>query len=146
MGDFNNENFGRSERSNFYLDYNIREFIPHLKEKKYITELVSQVLTHQTEIDKLINQYVKEWPIERLAILDRNILRIGLCEMVYFKTAPPKVALNEAIELAKEYGGESSQKFVNGILGAFYENYFINKSSSTPIKQIPTAHLYERPV
>jgi len=74
------------------------------------------------EIDKIIVKYATEWPLDQITIVDRNILRIGVYELVMAEDIPPKVAINEAIEIAKTFGGESSGKFVNGVLGAIYKN------------------------
>ena len=73
------------------------------------------------EIDQLITQYAPEWPIEQITVIDRNILRLGIYELKYDSTVPDKVAINEAIELAKSFGGESSGRFVNGVLGTVYK-------------------------
>jgi N utilization substance protein B len=74
------------------------------------------------EINKTIEKYAPKWPLEQIAIVDRNILRLGIYEMMYADEIPSKVAINEAIEIAKTYGGASSGKFVNGILGAIYND------------------------
>ena len=75
------------------------------------------------EIDKIIAASAPQWPIDQISIIDRNVLRLGLYELLYGdKTAvPPKVAINEAIELAKSFGGENSGKFINGVLGTVYK-------------------------
>ena len=75
------------------------------------------------KIDKIIEKSAPEWPIEQITIVDRNVLRIGLYELLYAnkEEVPPKVAINEAIELAKSFGGESSGKFINGVLGTVYK-------------------------
>jgi N utilization substance protein B len=88
----------------------------------YMQELVKTAIAKQKEIDDVIVKAAPEWPINRIAAIDRAILRLGLAELLYADRAqvPAKVALNEAIELAKEFGGPSSSKFVNGVLGAVY--------------------------
>ena len=75
-----------------------------------------------TSIDKIIAKAAPEWPIDQITIVDRNVLRIGLYELLYGnkEDVPPKVAINEAIELAKTFGGESSGKFINGVLGTVF--------------------------
>lgn len=80
--------------------------------------LSSQVCQHREEIDALIQRYAPAWPIDQLSIIDRNILRIALYETLLGRKTPLKVAINEAIELAKAYGSESSPKFINGVLGS----------------------------
>src|SRR5512136_2627269 len=82
-------------------------------------QLVSTVEENKKRIDELIRKYAPAWPLDQIAIIDRNILRLGICEII-FDLVPVKVAINEAVELAKTYGGESSSKFVNGVLGSFY--------------------------
>jgi N utilization substance protein B len=79
-------------------------------------------MDHLTEIDGLITKYAPDWPLEQITIVDRNVLRIGAYELLYEEDIPPRVAINEAIEIAKNFGGESSGKFVNGVLGAIYKN------------------------
>lgn len=79
--------------------------------------VVHGVLDHRERLDAMIIVHAPEWPIDQMAIIDRNILRIALFEFVVDQGTPPKVAINEAVELAKIYGSDSSQRFVNGVLG-----------------------------
>jgi N utilization substance protein B len=104
------------------LARNIEEFGPGLEDKEFPKRLVEGVLGHLGPIDKIIEKAAPEWPIEQINIVDRNILRLGLYELLYAnrEEVPPKVAINEAIELAKSFGGESSGRFVNGVLGTVY--------------------------
>ena len=81
-------------------------------------ELFKQVIEHQTEIDELIKKNVQHWDFSRIAVVDKNILRIGICELLYLDDIPVKVSLDEAIELAKKYSSEDSGSFVNGVLDA----------------------------
>lgn len=101
---------------------NIKEFGPGLEDENFIWELVNGVVAKISNIDKIIIKAAPEWPIDQITIIDRNVLRIGLYELLYGnkKDVPPKVAINEAIELAKTFGGESSGKFINGVLGTVY--------------------------
>jgi len=87
-----------------------------------VVYLVNGVLKNREKIDKLIEKCAPEWPLEQVTVTDRNILRLGIFELVFgnYEEVPPKVAINEAIELAKTYGGESSGRFVNGVLGTIY--------------------------
>ncbi len=105
------------------VEHNIKEFARGLKETNFIYELIEGVLKNLEEIDKLIERCAPEWPLEQITIADRNVLRIGIFELVFAKNkeVPPKVAINEAIELAKTFGGPSSGKFVNGVLGTIYK-------------------------
>jgi len=102
---------------------NIKEFGPGLESLDFIWQLIDGILAHLSEIDKIIEKAAPEWPIEQIGIIDRNVLRIGLFELLYAKKeeVPPKVAINESIELAKSFGGESSGKFVNGVLGTVFK-------------------------
>ena len=92
------------------------------KEENFILSLGKGVLDNLEKIDKIIQSAAPERPISQLSIVDRNILRLGLYELLYEdeKEVPPKVAINEAIELAKSFGGENSGKFINGVLGTIY--------------------------
>jgi N utilization substance protein B len=100
---------------------NLKEFAPQFDDNGFIQHLVNGVVKNQKEIDSLITKYAPEWPIEQITMVDRNVLRIGIQEMKYDPEIPEKVAINEAIELAKTFGGESSGKFVNGVLGTIYK-------------------------
>jgi N utilization substance protein B len=105
------------------IERNIQEFGPGLEDKSFIWQLVTGVVQHLREIDKIVEKAAPQWPLDQIAIVDKNILRIGIYELLFGdKTAvPPKVAINEAIELAKSFGGENSGKFVNGVLGTVYK-------------------------
>jgi len=105
------------------LARNLKEFGPGLEEKSFSHELTAGVVGKMEGIDKIIEKAAPQWPIDQISIVDRNILRMGLYELLYEdkKAVPPKVAINEAIELAKNFGGESSGKFVNGVLGTIYK-------------------------
>ena len=83
----------------------------------FARELVEGVGAYREELDRLIRQYAPEWPVDQIAIVDRNILRIAIYEILFCDDTPTKVAINEAVELAKEFGSDSSGRFVNGVLG-----------------------------
>lgn len=85
----------------------------------FTTQLVSGVLACYQQLDQIIQQHAPEWPVEQLAIIDRNILRMALYELQHVADVPVKVAVNEAVELAKTFGSDTSPRFVNGVLGAF---------------------------
>lgn len=105
------------------VDQNIEEFGGGLEdEKDYVKKTVDGVIEHLKEIDAVIIQYATNWPIEKLALVDRNTLRVGIYELKFNDEIPAKVAINEAIEVAKTYGGVASGKFVNGVLGAIYKD------------------------
>ncbi len=100
----------------------MNDFAPNFSDEGFTKHIVDGVLKNKKEIDELIKKYATEWPLEQITIIDRNVLRIGLYELLFGdrKEVPPKVAINEAIELAKTYGGDSSGKFINGVLGTIY--------------------------
>lgn len=104
------------------LERNIKEFGLGIEENEFINSLAHGVLKHQAQIDDIITKSAPEWPLNQITIVDRNVLRIGIFELLFSdkEQVPPKVAINEAIELAKGYGGESSGRFVNGVLGTIY--------------------------
>jgi len=103
---------------------NTEEFGPGLEDtyRVFINSLAAGIQQHISQIDKIIEKAAPEWPIEQITVVDRNILRLGLYELIYGNKGevPPKVAINEAIELAKSFSGDSSAKFVNGVLGTVY--------------------------
>jgi N utilization substance protein B len=88
------------------------------QDAEFVLQLAQGVIKHIEQIDELIKTYAPEWPLEQVALVDKSVLRLGIFEMVIEKSVPPKVAINEAVELAKAFGGEASGKFVNGVLGA----------------------------
>jgi len=89
-------------------------------DEKFASKIIEKITEHQKEIDDLIAQSAPEWPLEQIALVDRNILRIAVAELLYSEDVPQKVVINESVELAKTYGSESSGKFVNGVLGTIY--------------------------
>lgn len=91
--------------------------------KELYEELFLGVRENSEEIDKIITEFAPQWPISQMKLVDLQILRLSIFEGFLSKITPPKVAIDEAIELAKEFGGETSSKFVNGVLGAIYEEY-----------------------
>lgn len=103
--------------------HNIEEFAPGMDDTDFIYDLVFGVKEHKKEIDQLITNSAPDWPLDQITTVDRNVLRIGIYELQFAKAedVPPKVAINESIELAKTFGGASSGKFVNGILGTIYK-------------------------
>ncbi|MDE2031304.1 MAG: transcription antitermination factor NusB [Patescibacteria group bacterium] len=105
------------------LDHNIEEFGPGLDDSDFMTELFLGIVKKKSIIDEIIEKAAPDWPIDKISIIDRNILRIGLYELLFEDRTqvPPKVAINESIELAKSFGGENSSKFINGVLGGVYK-------------------------
>lgn len=102
---------------------NIEEFAPNKTDTPFMEKLLDGILQKQSELDLVIEKAAPEWPIDRISPVDRNILRLGLFELLFSDRGevPAKVAINEAIELAKQFGGENSSRFVNGVLGAVYK-------------------------
>lgn len=105
------------------LHRNIEEFGPGLDDGEFMSALFLGVVKKKAIIDEIIEKAAPDWPIDKISIIDRNILRIGLYELLFGdrEQVPPKVAINEAIELAKSFGGENSGKFINGVLGGVYK-------------------------
>lgn len=104
------------------LERNLTEFGPGIDEPEFAWKILKGIIDHRKEIDTIIEKAAPEWPIDQIAIIDRNALRLGLYELLFAdrNEVPPKVAINEAIEVAKNYGGPNSGKFINGVLGTVY--------------------------
>lgn len=111
------------EEVDVVLERNVSEFAPNKADMPFMTRLLDGVVGKQPELDQIIEKAAPEWPIDRISPVDRNILRLGLFELLFADRSevPAKVAINEAIELAKQFGGENSSRFVNGVLGAVYK-------------------------
>ncbi len=84
----------------------------------FTRELVEGTLRHRDDIDSKIQKFAPAWPVEQIAMVDRNILRLAIFEILFDNKVPVKVAVSEAVELAKIFGSESSAKFINGVLGS----------------------------
>ncbi|MDP3724908.1 MAG: transcription antitermination factor NusB [Nanoarchaeota archaeon] len=104
------------------VERNMQTFGADVDEPQFAWKIVGGVVTNLKEIDKVIERSAPDWPVSQIAIVDRNILRIGIYELFYAdkEEVPHKVAINEAIELAKNFGGQNSSKFINGVLGTIY--------------------------
>lgn len=115
--------YGRKTDLTKIIERNLEEFAPGIDEPEFAWKIAKGLIDHLDSIDALIIKAAPEWPLERIAIVDRNILRIGLYELLYAdkNEVPPKVAINEAIEMAKNFGGNNSSKFINGVLGTIYK-------------------------
>ncbi len=101
---------------------NVEDFAPEFDDAEFSKRLVLGVVQHIDELNAVITQYAPEWPLDQITNVDRNVLRIGVYELKFDTDIPPKVAINEAIELAKTFGGPSSGKFVNGVLGSIFKD------------------------
>lgn len=106
-------------------------FAPEFNDHGFAQDIIKGVMKNLKEIDRYITKYATEWPLDQITIVDRNILRIGVYELIFNEEIPAKVAINEAIEIAKTFGSDSSGKFVNGVLGAIYKD-ILKKDPSTP--------------
>jgi len=107
------------------LDRNLAEFAPDIDEPDFAWKILYGIIEHLKEIDEVINKYAKEWSLEKISLVDRNILRIGIYELLYVNhnEVPEEVAIDEAVTLAKNFGGINSSKFVNGVLGSVYDDF-----------------------
>ena len=127
--DFNNKKEDLQE----ILQHNKKDFAADFDDQNFSVDLVEKIKANIDKLDKFITKYAPEWPIAQITIIDRNVLRIGIYELCFNnKEIPPKVAINEASELAKTFGGPSSGKFVNGVLGSIYRDQ--NKKEEEPKK------------
>lgn len=133
------------------LDRNVTEFAPSKTDLPFMEKLLDGVMAKQPELDLIIEKAAPEWPIDRISPVDRNILRLGLYELLFADRGevPAKVAINEAIELAKQFGGENSSRFINGVLGAVYkeigepgkEEQGTKRKKDVPFDQMPIERL-----
>lgn len=116
---------------------NVAEFAPGLEDSTFVDQLVAGVVEKQEKLDLIIEKAAPEWPIPQIAVVDRNVLRLGLYELLFadHKQVPARVAINEAIELAKTFGGETSGRFVNGVLGAVYKEMGEPDKDEIPAKK-----------
>ncbi|HTH72693.1 MAG TPA: transcription antitermination factor NusB [Candidatus Pristimantibacillus sp.] len=104
------------------LERNIARYQATVDDKDFIVQLVRGVAKYEEKLDEELQPVAPEWPIDQIARMDRVVLRMGLYELKYGKDVPPKVVINEAVELAKAFGSENSSKFVNGVLGTVLRN------------------------
>ncbi len=132
------------------LERNIDEFAPGASDGPFMEELLKGTVARKTDLDLVIEKAAPEWPLTRIAPIDRNVLRLGLFELLFADRdkVPAKVAINEAIELAKSFGGENSGRFVNGVLGAVYKELgepgkdeTSKKKKAVPYEEMPLERL-----
>lgn len=105
------------------LKRNIRRYSEMVDDPKFIEQLVTGVDSKKTELDAMLQPIAPEWPIDQIARMDRLVLRIGAYELIFGNDVPPKVVINEAVELAKAFGGDNSSKFINGVLGTLLRQH-----------------------
>ena len=116
----------------------IEPYAKALGDTQFVYQLANAVNEKTPELDQILQPMAPEWPLETIAAIDRNILRMGLYELQFCgDSVPPKVAINEAVELAKEFGADSSSKFVNGVLGTAYRNIYGDAEPTQPQPQVP---------
>ena len=114
------------------MERNISEYADKC-ESDFVDLLVEGVSKLKDELEEIVTESAPEWPMEQISLIDREVLRIAIYELLYVNDIPPKVSINEAVELAKQFGGDNSSKFVNGVLGTVYKKYedkIANKSQS----------------
>jgi len=111
-----------SKRIDDFIKQNMQEFVKSQDGVEFVKEKIKGVIKEIENIDKVIEQAAPDWPLDQIAMVDRNVLRLGVYELLFAEDIPPKVAINEAIELGKSFGGKSSGKFINGVLGGIYKN------------------------
>lgn len=119
------------------LERNLAEFAPDLGEHSFADALFSNIIKKHEDLDAVISKAAPDWPLAKISCVDRNVLRVGLYELLFARRAevPAKVAINEAIELAKTYGGENSGRFVNGVLGSVYKELGEPGKDETSVKK-----------
>jgi transcription antitermination protein NusB len=121
------------------LARNIARYEETIEDKAFIEVLVRGVSAKQAELDDVIRPVAPEWPIEQIARMDRIILRMGVYELTHEPEVPPKVVINEAVELAKAFGGDNSSKFINGVLGTVLRAQEAGKPPKTTKKTVKKA-------
>lgn len=118
----------RGENPDEFIERILNEFAPNIKDKVFARETLKGVVKHKKTILKTIEKFAPQWPLDKIAKIDRAILEIGTYEILYSKEVPPIVAINEAIEIAKHFGDDNSPKFINGVLSS------IMKSTCKPLQ------------
>jgi len=124
------------------LERNVARYREMLSDVEFIRQLVAGVIKHATQLDATLQPVAPEWPIDQIARMDRIVLRIGLYELENEADVPPKVVINEAVELAKAFGGDNSSKFINGVLGTLLRQ---REASAKPAPAAPSAAKAAKP-
>lgn len=109
---------------------NVGRYKETIEDTKFIEGLVTGVTQEAKKLDALLQPLAPEWPIDQIARMDRVVLRIGAYELLHSKEVPPKVVINESVELAKAFGGDNSSKFINGVLGSLLREHIAPKTTS----------------
>lgn len=136
--DFRRESEDETFDLGLVLKRNIRRYESTVDDVFFIEQLVRGVAEHEKELDDELRPLAPEWPLEQIARMDRVVLRIGLYELRHEPDVPPKVVINEAVELAKAFGGDNSSKFINGVLGTALKNS-TSEAAAKPAKKTATA-------
>ncbi len=123
------------------VKFNRQEFAPKFDDEGFVDKLINGVLENLEKIDQIITKFAPNWPLDTITIIDRNVLRLGVFELKIAEEIPAKVAINEAIELAKGFGGQASGRFVNGVLGAIYKDMV----SRGVVKEVDKKEKREKP-
>ncbi len=118
------------------LARNISRYQQTIDDQDFITVLVHGIISKQSEIDTILQPLAPEWPIDQIARMDRIVLRIGVYELLFGKGVPPKVVINEAVELAKAFGGDNSSKFINGVLGTLLKQQEAKQTKKIKTKKV----------
>lgn len=141
--DFRREAGDKDFKLSEVLSRNIGRYKKQVEDTEFIESLVIGVADQEQELDAQLQPIAPEWPIDQIARMDRVVLRMGLFELLHNNDVPPKVVINEAVELAKSFGGENSSKFINGVLGTVMrqrypqESSTDNNESATPVDERP---------
>jgi len=119
------------------IERNLKEFGPGIDEPEFIWRIANGIIKNFAHLNKIIEKAAPEWPLNQISTIDRNVLRIGLYELLFAEPdeVPAKIAINEAIELAKNYGGPNSGKFINGVLGTVYKELRSTNNESVRINE-----------
>jgi N utilization substance protein B len=143
----------RDKESTAIIARNAKEFAPGVSDTAFMDDLMKGIIAKQDDLKDIIEKAAPDWPIDKISPVDRNVLRLGLYELLFAdrEEVPAKVAINEAIELAKTFGGETSGRFVNGVLGAVYKELGEpgkdaapakkKKKEDVPYEKMPIQHL-----
>ena len=126
--------YGQKPELDPIVERNMNEFAPGIDEPDFVWRIVHGIAKKIDELDLIITKVAPEWPLKQISTTDRNILRIGLWELLYQnpEEVPPKVAINESIEMAKNFGGPNSGRFINGVLGTVFRELEAQRSAPSP--------------
>lgn len=119
------------------LDANLKATNHAEDDATFLRALVDGVIDQREAIDKLIQEHAPEWPLDQISVVDKSILRLAIYELLYMNDVPAKVAINEAVELAKTFGGDNTSRFINGVLGTIYrksERYAKDQAEAESVK------------